>query len=101
MTVALTEIFSEAEWAELVEELSLSARQEQVVRCLFSGYSDKQIAWELNVSVATVRTHMARLFSRLGVQDRTELVLHLFRHFREGCRSNGCLRQCQGRTVGV
>jgi len=93
MKITESEIFSETEWEELLSELSLSPRQAQVVKCLLSGYSDKQIAFELRLSKATVRTHMERLFGRLGVQDRTELVLHVFRCFRQSCRLNGCLYQ--------
>jgi len=93
MKVTESEIFSETQWEELLEELSLSPRQAQVVKCLFSGHSDKQIALELRLSKATVRTHMERLFGKLGVQDRTDLVLHVFRCFRQGCRLNGCLRE--------
>ena len=79
--VSGTEIFSESEWTELVKELSLSPRQAQVVKCLFMGHSDKQIASDLQMAVPTVRTHLSRLFSRFDVQDRTELVLYVFRHF--------------------
>ena len=80
--VSSTEIFSESEWMELVNELSLSPRQAQVVKCLFLGHSDKQIALDLQMAMPTVRTHISRLFSRFDVQDRTELVLYVFRHFR-------------------
>ena len=83
--VSSTEIFSESEWMELVNELSLSPRQAQVVECLFLGHSDKQIVLELQMALPTVRTHLSRLFSRFDVQDRTELVLHVFRHFRHEC----------------
>ena len=79
--VSGTEIFSEREWKELVKELSLSPRQAQVVKCLFLGHSDKQIVLDLQMAMPTVRTHLSRLFSRFDVQDRTELVLYVFRHF--------------------
>ena len=84
--VSETAIFSESEWLEIVNELSLPPRQAEVIKLLFVGHSDKQIALELQISVPTVRTHLSRLFSRFDVQDRTELVLYVFRHFREGCR---------------
>lgn len=82
-------IFSESEWLEIVNELSLPPRQAEVIKLLFVGHSDKQIALELQISVPTVRTHLSRLFSRFDLQDRTELVLYVFRHFREGCREYG------------
>jgi len=84
------EIFTESEWAELVNELRLSPRQAEVIRYLFLGHSDKQIATGLQISLPTVRTHLSRLFSRFDVQDRTELVLYVFRYFRKNSGANGC-----------
>lgn len=84
-----TEIFSEKEWKILVNELSLSPRQSEVIQHLFSGRSDKQISRELEIAVPTVRTHLTRLFSKFDLQDRNELILHVFCHFRKGCRTNG------------
>ncbi len=83
--VSGTEIFSEREWKELVKELSLPPRQAQVIKCLFLGHSDKQIALDLQMAMPTVRTHLSRLFSRFDVQDRTELVLYVFRYFCHEC----------------
>jgi len=80
-----SEVFSEHEWVELVDRLALSPRQAQVIQRVLSGRSDKQIARDLQMAVPTVRTHLSRAFSRFGVQDRTELVLHVFRQFRVNC----------------
>ena len=98
-----TEIFSESEWAILFDELSLSPRQREVTQHLFSGLSDKQIAKELEIAIPTVRTHLTRLFSRFDLQDRNELILHVVRHFRKTCRTNGngdgCLRWLSNMTT--
>jgi DNA-binding CsgD family transcriptional regulator len=83
------EIFSKSEWAEIVSELSLSPRQAEVIQRILSGRSDKQIARDLQISVPTVRTHLNRAFLRFGVQDRIELVIHVFSKFREICRTSG------------
>ncbi len=90
--VSETEIFTESEWLELVNKLSLPPRQAEVITYLFLGHSDKQIARELQISVPTVRTHLSRLFSRFDVQDRTELVLHVVRYFRKNSGTNRCHR---------
>ena len=87
--VSETEIFSESEWTEIVNELSLSPRQAEVIKLLLAGRSDKQISLQLRISVPTVRTYLSRLFSRFKVQDRTELILHVFYHFRNNSRVNG------------
>jgi DNA-binding CsgD family transcriptional regulator len=86
-------IFSEYEWAELVEQMELSPREGEIVRCLFADDSDKQIAMKLQISISTVRTHMNRLFRKLNISDRQELILHIFRLFRDGCRKLNCPRQ--------
>lgn len=86
--VSETEIFTENEWLEIVNELSLPPRQVEVIKYLFLGHSDKQIARELQISVPTVRTHLSRLFSRFDVQDRIELVLYVVRYFRKNSRAD-------------
>jgi len=86
-------IFSETEWSELVHDLALSPRQADIVKLLLSGLSDKQIARQLHIRVPTVRTHLSRLFVKLGVQDRNELILYVFGSFRRNLRENGCVSQ--------
>ncbi len=90
--VSETEIFTENEWLELVNELSLPPRQAEVIEYLFLGHSDKQIAMELKICVPTVRAHLSRLFSRFDVQDRTELVLYVVRYFCKNSGANGSHR---------
>lgn len=52
----------------------LSARERQVALCVGRGLTDKQIAQELDVGVATVRTYVERLFAKTGTQRRTALA---------------------------
>ncbi len=74
-------IFTECQWELLEERMVLPPRQRQVIRHLFDGMSDKQIAGALGVSLPTVRSHLGRIYARFDVQDRTELVLHVVREF--------------------
>ena len=85
-------VFSGGEWLQLRDDLALPPRQAEVVEQLFLGHSDKQIARELHVSVPTVRTHLCRLFSRFGVEDRCELVVQVFACFKRQCHAYGCPR---------
>jgi DNA-binding CsgD family transcriptional regulator len=75
--------FTPDEWSELVETTDMSPRQKQIARCILSGMGDKQIAEQIGIKVPTVRTHMGRLFEKLDVGDRVELVLHFVHRFRE------------------
>ena len=54
--------------------------------------SDKRIAMDLQMAIPTVRTHMTRLFRKLRANDRADLMLHVFRQFRSGCRQRTCPR---------
>jgi DNA-binding CsgD family transcriptional regulator len=83
-------IFDKEEWKVLEEELALSPRQSQIVRHLFLGRSDKQIAQTMELALPTVRTHLGRLFAKFNVQDRHELILYVFHHFRNACRTVDC-----------
>jgi DNA-binding NarL/FixJ family response regulator len=53
----------------------LSAREEQVARCLLEGASDKSIALELGVAVSTVSTFTRRVRSKLGCRPGEELLV--------------------------
>lgn len=83
-------ILDQREWDHLTKEFSLPPRQRDIVRLLLDGHSDKQIASELGIALPTVRTHMGRLFAKLGVQDRMEVLLRIFRESRRLCASAKC-----------
>lgn len=54
--------------------LGLSGRELQVLHELAAGHSNKEIAAHLHVSPNTVKTHVARLFEKLGAKRRTEAI---------------------------
>jgi tetratricopeptide (TPR) repeat protein len=58
---------------ELPEWLSqLSKRESEVLSCLAVGMSDQEISEKLFISLATVRTHCRRIYSKLLVKNRAE-----------------------------
>jgi DNA-binding NarL/FixJ family response regulator len=65
-------------WIHLASNLRLPPQQQKIVELILRGMQDKQIAIRLGISVPTVRTYLSRLYARLGVSDRMELVLKLF-----------------------
>jgi NarL family two-component system response regulator YdfI len=75
-------LFTDTEWTTLVRQLKLSPQQARIVKALLDGLGDKQIASRLHIKLPTVRMHLSRIFTKLGVNDRTELVVHVFKHFR-------------------
>jgi DNA-binding NarL/FixJ family response regulator len=54
----------------------LSKREEAVVRLVADGLTNKQISNELTLSEHTVRNYLFRIFDKLGVSTRVELVLY-------------------------
>ncbi|MCA9832745.1 MAG: response regulator transcription factor [Thermomicrobiales bacterium] len=52
----------------------LSSRELQVLKHVAKGLSNKEIASELHVSQATVKTHLLHIFRKLDVNDRTAAV---------------------------
>lgn len=56
------------------ESLGISPRELEVLQALASGLANKEIARQLEVSPNTVKTHVARLFEKLGAQRRTEAI---------------------------
>ncbi len=79
---------SEPEWDRVVGVLGLSRQQTKIVRLILQGMRDKQIAIALGLRVATVRTHLTRLFARISVADRVELILRVFAICRQGAGCN-------------
>jgi DNA-binding CsgD family transcriptional regulator len=61
--------------AQAVESLGVSARELEVLELLAAGNSNKEIARRLEVSPNTVKTHIAKLFEKLGAKRRTEAIL--------------------------
>jgi DNA-binding CsgD family transcriptional regulator len=54
--------------------LGISARELEVLQEIAAGCSNKEIAARLNVSPNTVKTHVARLFEKLGAKRRTDAI---------------------------
>ncbi|MBP8034758.1 MAG: helix-turn-helix transcriptional regulator, partial [Bacteroidia bacterium] len=52
----------------------LSEREKEVLSCLANGNSYKMIADELNISYATVNTHLKKIYEKLKVHSATEAI---------------------------
>jgi len=58
----------------------LTPREEQVVALVADGLSNRQVAHELRLSEHTVKKYLFRIFDKLGVSSRVELVLYAVSH---------------------
>jgi DNA-binding NarL/FixJ family response regulator len=68
------------ESAELVSRLStLTPQQVRVLMMLGEGLLNKQIAFKLGVSEATIKAHVSAILQKLGVDSRTQAVIAINR----------------------
>jgi DNA-binding CsgD family transcriptional regulator len=56
-------------------DLGLSPREREVVQLVAAGLRNKEIALRLQISEKTVKFHLGRIFDKLGVDSRTEVLL--------------------------
>ncbi|HVF24763.1 MAG TPA: LuxR C-terminal-related transcriptional regulator [Anaerolineales bacterium] len=55
--------------------LALSQREQHVTYLACKGYKNTQIAFQMGVSVATVKSYLQHVFLKIGVRNKTELRL--------------------------
>lgn len=55
-------------------EISLSRREREIAQLVAEGRTSREVADELIIGVRTVESHLARVYAKLGVRSRTELV---------------------------
>lgn len=60
--------------AESLTYAALTARESSVLQLLGAGHCNKTIAAELDISVATVKTHVSAIFEKLGVTSRAQAI---------------------------
>lgn len=58
----------------------LSARETDVVRCLAEGLTNREIAQRLKLTEHTVKNYLSRIFDKLGVSSRVEVLLYAVRN---------------------
>lgn len=62
----------------------LTARERELLRLIAAGRPNREIAAELFISVRTVEAHKARMISRLGLRNTTELLRYAVQSIRDG-----------------
>jgi len=74
-------------------EAILSKREQEVVACVAEGLSNREIANRLKLTEHTVKNYLFRIFDKLGVSSRVEVVLYVFR-LRKDLAANVPDNQC-------
>lgn len=68
----IKKLFDIAKYHDFKESSILSEREMEVLKVLSEGYSNKEIGEKLNISLATVKTHIINIYSKLGVSNRVQ-----------------------------
>lgn len=71
----------EREWAIFIDELKLSRREAEISNLILEGRSERTIADVLAISTHTVHSHLERLYRKVHVRTRCELVGLFFRTY--------------------
>jgi two-component system NarL family response regulator len=61
--------------AQRVSSEKLTSREIEVLECIVAGRANKEIAAELHISEATVKSHVNSLLAKLGASDRTHAAV--------------------------
>ncbi|KAB8196707.1 response regulator [Nonomuraea phyllanthi] len=77
VTARLLETFAFTGRATPVEQPveALTVREEEILIAVARGWTNSEIADELNISLSTVKSHIARLMTKLGVRNRVEIAI--------------------------
>lgn len=59
---------------------SLTFREQEILKLIVQGYTNKQVADELNISARTVEGHRANLTEKLGMHSRVDLLRYAREH---------------------
>ena len=60
--------------------VALSGREKEVVALIGEGFRNKEIAYKLHISEPTVKTHLNRIFQKLNVRTRGELISYAIKN---------------------
>jgi len=74
------------EWSLVAASLRLSRRESEIARRMLDAVSESDIAKQLSIAPRTVHGHLERLYRKLRVHNRYELVIRLFSAYLLTCR---------------
>ncbi len=69
---------------ENMDNYNLTDREKDVIEYLCEGLTNSEISKLLDVSVNTVKVHVSSIIQKLGVEDRTQVVVKSFKQFAKG-----------------
>jgi DNA-binding CsgD family transcriptional regulator len=82
-TLALTD----SDWEAICASLAFSKRESQIARLVLDDATEADIAARLSISPHTVHTYIDRLYRKLHVHSRPQLILQMFNTHLSCCAS--------------
>lgn len=76
-------IFSHSEWDEIGTTLYLSPRELQIVQGVFDDAKEAAIARRLKISPHTVHTYLERIYRKLDVNSRVQMIVRVMARYLE------------------
>jgi DNA-binding CsgD family transcriptional regulator len=76
-----TFFIQESTWSDIMRLLKISGREAEIIRYIMTGEPDKCIASHLGISTHTVSTHLERLYIKLSVTTRSQLITRIFAEY--------------------
>ena len=73
-SIARKVVSSFSKVTELQDQFSLTTREKEILTCLEKGLRYKEIAFNLCISMDTVRSHIRNIYEKLQVQSRTDAL---------------------------
>lgn len=67
--------FHHSDLASVQRLAKLSTREQQILKLIVEGYSNPQIAADLNLSVSTIKTHIRGIMNKLVVKRRVQIAV--------------------------
>lgn len=67
----------DSKWNAVSESLSLSPREVQIIQGIFADDKESTIAHQLGISPHTVHTYVERVYRKLAVNSRVQVVLRV------------------------
>ncbi len=99
-------LFCPAEWSQISDSLGLTNRESEVVQGVLEDMSQAEIAQQLGISPHTVHAHLERVYNKVGVRSRVQLLVRVFSEYTSLSRAIKCIassRLCplrRGRLTG-
>lgn len=71
------DVLSTGEWQLVDTELGLTAREREIVELVLADLKESAMGAELGISPHTVHTHLERVYRKVGVRGRVQLVVRV------------------------